>query len=257
MEAVDSLETPLFACGLETTKVDERRYLLCACYELDEASGKRDGCIQTYRIASDYSLTPDLCIQCPAGVLDFKVCGNWIATALSDGRCTMYSLSSSSDAVLQHESATEFQKTDEGMFLSVDYNTDLSGSANGSTVCLSTQSSSILVCSLAQSGLTITSHREQAHKLLGEPMPIWTVGVDKVHQPNRFGSGGDDMVFRLWDMRTEEPLATKKFHSAGVTALQWHPKHEQLFLTGSYDDQCCIWDVRNLSQPLHILQAGE
>jgi WD40 repeat protein len=138
----------------------------------------------------------------------------------------------------------------------VDYNRAFQN-IDGS-ILMSTQSSSIIITTMTETGLEETGHKQAVHCLLGQPMPIWTVAIDKRYDTNKFISGGDDCAMRLWDLRADSCVgANSRQHTAGVTAAQWHPVHEHMFLTGSYDETCCIWDMRNIKSPLHVVQTGE
>lgn len=256
MVILQSCSTPLHPCGLEVVVVGDKRYLVCGCYELDEGTQTRDGCLQIYHINDDLTIVPCERFSCPAGVLDFKVDGAYIAVALSNGLTIVYKLTGADP--LRCEVVLEYEKEDEGLFLSVDFtslNNSLS-SDSGSKLCISSQASSIMVCDISPSGLQMVEHKTNTHCLLGEPMPVWTVAMDKYHDRNRLASGGDDSIFRLWDLRCEAAVARSKFHTAGVTAIQWHAGYENIFLTGSYDEQCAVWDVRNLIKPLHTVNTG-
>lgn len=69
-------------------------------------------------------------------------------------------------------------------------------------------------------------------------------------------SGGDDSKFNLWDIRTVQN-ATKiksKTRDAGVTSFISY-KENQL-MVGSYDENVCIYDTRNLMQTLDEINVG-
>lgn len=81
----------------------------------------------------------------------------------------------------------------------------------------------------------------------------WICRFD-AHQPNLIYSGGDDGLLKLWDMReavtSPSVLFRSKLHTAGVTAIESHPKEPFVFCSGSYDKQVHIWDHRAMRRPL-------
>ena len=68
-------------------------------------------------------------------------------------------------------------------------------------------------------------------------------------------SGGDDLLFRGWDVRSGAPTFTNKTHEAGVTTISSHPTLD-LISTGSYDENIRIWDARNMKRPLSTTSTG-
>ncbi|RYH30972.1 hypothetical protein EON65_03695 [archaeon] len=102
------------------------------------------------------------------------------------------------------------------------------------------------------------SSLSNVHSMLNQPMPIWTVAMDKHHDTHRFATGGDDSVLRLWDIRTfmQACVGVSKHHTAGVTSAQWHAHHTHVLVTGSYDETCCVWDVRNMKKPVSVINTG-
>eukprot|EP01039_Chlorochromonas_danica_P001103 gene1103-1198_t len=280
--------TSLHPCGLELACIDEHAYLVCGCYELkDESEARREGCLEVFPLHSKASQTsssssssmlslqsPSI-IPCSSGVLDLKVDGDVAATALSEGKMVIYHLHREEEEVKgegegeedDHKVTAEimlsYSQPEEGLFLSVDSNQPFSHflhqTCNDAKVVISTQASSIILCEVMEGGedLTVIDQKSSAHCLLGEPMPVWTVAMDKFHHRYRYLSGGDDCIFRMWDSRVSGPAqAMSKYHRAGVTTAQWHPQVDNLFLTGSYDEECCVWDVRSLRQPIHSIQTG-
>jgi diphthamide biosynthesis protein 7 len=258
MRILSSDTTPLHPCGLEAVTIDDSRYLLCSCYELKEEEQTREGCLQIYCInEDDLTLSPTSCIYFAAGILDFKVDRNYVNLAMSNGQLLVYHLSESAGRLIHHLVA-DFVRQEEGLFLSVDYNMyqGLDNEQENNTLCIATQASSIILVQQTENGFIELQRKTSTHCMLGEPMPVWTIAMDKFHDRNRFLSGGDDCILRLWDLRCESSMHHNNFHSAGVTTTQWHPKIENIFLTGSYDEQCCIWDARSLKKPLHVMQTS-
>lgn len=100
-------------------------------------------------------------------------------------------------------------------------------------------------------------HTFSAHSLYGAPIEVWVGSVNPYDSGNEFWTGGDDGVFRGWDLRclpsssgTNQPIgytfASNK-HTAGVTSIAWHPYIPHLVATGSYDEQIYLWDTRKMN----------
>lgn len=66
--------------------------------------------------------------------------------------------------------------------------------------------------------------------------------------------GGDDSKFNIWDIRMCEKAQKSKLRDAGVTSFLSH--RENQVIVGSYDEQICIYDTRNLKQSLDELNLG-
>ena len=56
-----------------------------------------------------------------------------------------------------------------------------------------------------------------------------------------------------WDMRqkSDSPSFNIIAHSSEIFSLDFNPFNEFIFLTGSGDNSACLWDLRNLTEPLH------
>lgn len=57
-------------------------------------------------------------------------------------------------------------------------------------------------------------------------------------------SGSDDTTVRLWDLSTQEPVATFSSHTDYVRSAAFHPTNPSLILSGSYDSTFRIHDAR-------------
>jgi len=71
-------------------------------------------------------------------------------------------------------------------------------------------------------------------------------------------SGGDDLQFKVWDIRQgfELPIITNKRFDAGVTCIQSHPNIEHLIAVGSYDATVRLFDTRKPLKPLAQADVG-
>ena len=58
-----------------------------------------------------------------------------------------------------------------------------------------------------------------------------------------FACGGEDNSVSIWDMRMPDNyLNDMRFHEQQVTSLEWHPKAEQMLLSGASDGKVYLWD---------------
>ncbi|KCV73117.1 hypothetical protein H696_00661 [Fonticula alba] len=75
-------------------------------------------------------------------------------------------------------------------------------------------------------------------------------------------SGGDDGVFRGWDLRMgfDSSVFTNRSHNAGVTAVSAPPESvsagRPLVVSGSYDQSVRVWDLRSPRRPLETFEVG-
>lgn len=78
------------------------------------------------------------------------------------------------------------------------------------------------------------------------------------HDNDIICSGGDDMSFKLWDLRCfESPTSiVSKSYMAGVTCVKFPPSNEHSLMVGSYDEHLKLWDLRYLKKPTLDINAG-
>ncbi|CRH01054.1 conserved protein, unknown function [Plasmodium relictum] len=73
---------------------------------------------------------------------------------------------------------------------------------------------------------------------------------------NIITTGSDDCSFIVWDLRTNNFVQkNKKSHSQGVTSVKFE-NFNQLLYTGSYDNKIRIFDLRNICDPLQIVNVN-
>jgi diphthamide biosynthesis protein 7 len=233
-------------------------------YQLNESDGKRDGLINFYfeENESDFKC---LSLPCSSGVLDLKPKNTLLASAQSRSELVIFdtthfecvnsldSLDIGESSVIQLQELARVEFPDEGLFLSTCWQTT-SASTSGS-IAITTQKGSIKVFDLTCCGLNELWSIYSSHKLLREPMPVWTVAWSH-SDPNIFLTGGDDMHALMWDTRIgPQFIADLRFWDAGVTSAQWHPR-DQIIAIGSYDCSLSLWDERTLSKPFMTVQLG-
>lgn len=59
-------------------------------------------------------------------------------------------------------------------------------------------------------------------------------------------SGGDDCFIKVWDLRilkSGEPVAQFKQHSASICSVQWNPNDSTVFAAAGEDDVVSLWDL--------------
>ncbi|KAK3739991.1 hypothetical protein RRG08_005263 [Elysia crispata] len=70
-------------------------------------------------------------------------------------------------------------------------------------------------------------------------------------------TGGDDCRLKGWDTRdNSRPAFISKRHQMGVCSIQSHPFLENVFATGSYDEEILVWDRRSMKTPLTSANLG-
>lgn len=64
--------------------------------------------------------------------------------------------------------------------------------------------------------------------------------------PQLLASGGDDGVFKVWDVRKladGKPVMEFRWHMGPITSLQWSPDEESVLAVAGEDDQITLWDL--------------
>ncbi len=266
MTTIASFSTVLHPCAIETLTLEgDHSIIACGCYELDESSQHRNGSIVFYH-CDDSSSMPTIreftsAIDCPAGVLDLKVTRKYVCAALASETLQFYELPSvnkGTEIEISKDPVMHITREGEGLFLSVDcYLSSNSNTGDPKKFAVSTQSGSVVVYDTTNTGLVEEAHIPSAHVMFGENMPAW-MAVWNPHSEFCLVSGGDDCAFRLWDTRHGgTPQITNKKHTAGVTSARFHNEDSNILLTGSYDESCMFWDIRNFRSPLQTIKTGK
>jgi WD40 repeat protein len=249
-----TLRTSIHPCTLLTPDKTNPDLFLCGCYELDEASQKRKGSLLFGQIREE-NLEVQHEVPTSSGVLDIVSHKDKLLVALSESTLEIWNRDGSSTS-----SASSIRKETEGLFLSV--NSNLSHeNAGEKRIVVSTQNGSVIVYRYEESSgsLEEESFLESAHQLCNENIPVYIANISP-YDSNCVVSGGDDLKFKIWDLRSSltKPEIICKYHDAGVTSLEWFPSPEQqhLFISGSYDERCALWDFRHLKTPLMEIETG-
>ncbi|OIT32891.1 PREDICTED: WD-40 repeat-containing protein MSI2-like [Nicotiana attenuata] len=69
---------------------------------------------------------------------------------------------------------------------------------------------------------------------------------------NLFGSVGDDCRLIIWDLRTNKSQHSVVVHEKAVNCLSFNSYNEWILATASSDSTVGLFDMRNLSTPLHV-----
>ncbi|XP_060963838.1 WD-40 repeat-containing protein MSI3-like [Cannabis sativa] len=72
---------------------------------------------------------------------------------------------------------------------------------------------------------------------------------------NLFGSVGDDCKLIIWDLRTNQSQQTVKAHEKEVNYLSFSPFNEWILATASSDTTVGLFDMRKITEPLHVLSS--
>lgn len=247
--------TSIHPCTIDSDRIKNRYF--CGCYELDEETQTRKGRVYVYQNGESdgdsSSFSEIQSIELPSGVLDLNWSQNFLILALSDSTLTIHRELDDS-WVSTHNQMVQ----DEGLFLSVKNNFE--ASQGNDKIVVSTQSGSVIVYTLSDSeGLVQTAHISSGHTLFGENMPVWISNINP-YDSQMVISGGDDMQFKIWDLRLDstptKPIFISKHHQAGVTSIEWSPFDANCFMTGSYDESIAFWDHRSLRRPLYLIETG-
>jgi len=249
-------------------------WYVCGLYELNEENAEeveRKGQVLLYDNIGEVRETVDM----PSGILDMKWSGDGqkLACALSDCELQVMHVQQQQEeeegtgAVVDSGSGggsscpfistlASARDEDKGLLLTVEWDDRVTPSVSP-RIAVSTQTGALQVYTLTETGLDVEMEILGAHKLFGECIPAWSVAFNP-HTKQQLISGGDDMLMKLWDIRSTPtmPSAISKRHEAGVTVLQWHPENTHVFASGSYDEYVRLWDERKLSTPVSELHVG-
>ncbi|BDA50841.1 pre-mRNA 3' end processing protein WDR33 [Coccomyxa sp. Obi] len=69
-------------------------------------------------------------------------------------------------------------------------------------------------------------------------------------------SASRDSLCKVYDARMLRELATFRGHAKDVICAEWHPIHEDLFVSGSYDGSLCYWLVSLPNGPQAAVQGA-
>ncbi|KAF0723472.1 hypothetical protein Ae201684_017627 [Aphanomyces euteiches] len=143
----------------------------------------------------------------------------------------------------------------DAMFISLDWNNRVHAVHNPQ-ITVSQSNGFLSVWQLGNSALEPLAEW-RAHDLFGSPIEVWITAWN-YHDTNLLYSGGDDAMFKGWDVRaTARPTFIKRdVHTMGVCSIQTHPLDEHVVAVGSYDENITLWDTRQFKQPTKQFSTG-
>ncbi|EER11721.1 conserved hypothetical protein [Perkinsus marinus ATCC 50983] len=203
-------------------------------YEYDEATGLREGGLMILDSTNGSVLSEITGTDC-TGILDVRWIGSKsLAACTAEGGIQFFTVSE--DGKMVECSSTIPMFTGEG--------------AKGVAIGLDVTQGGRRVASIATGGqvaLVDGSKGEvvqcwQAHDA---KMESWTCCLSP--DGTLLATGGDDRRMKLWDVRTPATdgpvLSDRREHEAGITAYLF-VQHGRRILTGSYDENVRVWDLR-------------
>jgi len=200
-------------------------------YELID--GVRIGDVSLYSWDEKEVLSMKDHVDC-AGVFDMKWdSNNRLLIAHADGTCSIQTICEG--AFLGEAQSVTI--VEDGYCLSVSW--------KGNQFATSISNGSIALVDANNIVETIEAHEYPDHS----PAEVWITAFSE--KDTLLGSGADDGILKLWDLRTRTcVLSNRRTHQAGVCSMEFSPHQEFQFATGSYDSCIRIWDQRNIKQPV-------
>lgn len=246
-----SLQTEHTACSVEHCHHPQHGHLIAVgTYQLDQDTGHRHGqvILITLAISEDTVVcSQSLGLETSCGVLDMKWSGHPAAPVLgvaeSSGHLSLYIVTQ--DKQLSLVSRT--QVIESGLSLALEWSHD------NESIIVSDSGGHVTLWRL-----TSDTSLQLVTRIHGHGFEAWTVCLSK-HDTNIFYSGGDDCKLNCYDVRVSEggPVRSNKSeHSMGVTSMVCDQRHDNILLTGSYDEHVRVWDIRNIKYSQESWSVG-
>ncbi|XP_035432929.2 diphthine methyltransferase isoform X1 [Spodoptera frugiperda] len=235
--------------------------LVCGTYQLDNTAEGNTASKQT-RLGKIYlfvvnentaELAPVHSID-TSGILDQKWCYHklqnrpTLAVVTSVGTLQLYQLTNE-DGVLQLALWIEHTICENGLALSVDWSTNKTHS-DDPYLAVSDSAGCIHILKIVENCVKVVCKWES------HSFEAWITAFNYWNS-DVFYSGGDDCVFKSYDVRVPDVSTTvNKKHEAGVTSIRSHIDKEHQLLTGSYDEKVRLWDTRSLKCSVRELDVN-
>ncbi|KAG0567871.1 hypothetical protein KC19_7G168300 [Ceratodon purpureus] len=168
-----------------------------------------------------------------------------LGQASADGSLRLYTLQDDDKPTLQETANLDI---DSSMCLSLDW----SPIESEPQIAISHSNGTLTIVDVGQSEPQVCDSGA-AHEL-----ETWITSYDSWN-PNVIYTGADDCQFCAWDTRQGLHTAVfrnKKTHSMGVCSIQTNPQSEHSLITGSYDENLRLWDMRMGIRPVMKLETG-
>ncbi|KAL0840927.1 hypothetical protein ABMA28_014723 [Loxostege sticticalis] len=248
------------ADSVEWCPVDPYRHVLvCGTYQLDKkdeqdpepTKQRRLGKIYLFSIKHDTTELSPLQTIDTSGVLDQKWCYHTIqdhpvlCVVTSEGFVELYRLCEGTrlELWLKESIGTDV------LALSLDWSTNKTA-CDEPFVVVSDSAGSVTVLKVNSDGL------KKVGVWKSHGFEAW-IAAFNYWNPDVFYSGGDDCLFKSYDVRVPEgAVTTNRCHEAGVTSVRSHVDVEHQLLTGSYDEKVRLWDTRSLKRPITETDVG-
>ncbi|XP_038212355.1 diphthine methyltransferase isoform X2 [Zerene cesonia] len=225
--------------------------LVCGTYQLDK-SDEDQNVVKQKRLGRSYLFkinknTPELCpVQSidTSGILDQKWCYHRIndcpvlGIVTSEGCLQLYKLEDN-DGTLNLNLWLETSIGENILALSLDWSTN---KMTGVKPCVVVSDSGGNVTVWRVDGSLVKIGGWKAHDF-----EAW-IGAFNYWNENVLYSGGDDCVFKCYDLRSPDAVMMNRCHEAGVTSVRYNIDVEHQLLTGSYDEKVRLWDARQLKR---------
>lgn len=154
-----------------------------------------------------------------------------------DSKGSFYVIDTKANKILQQVEATKTQ------LFSVDVEKQ-----EGKRVCMGTMDNKILVFEInsKQKFTKLTgrnfNQNKPIHELQGHSGPIPCV---KFLNSNFLIAGSFDSMVSIWDLENPSmAIKMHQLHGGDVLCMDVYPDNQNIFLTGSSDLSCKIWDIR-------------
>uniref|UniRef100_A0A2A4J3Y9 methylated diphthine methylhydrolase n=1 Tax=Heliothis virescens TaxID=7102 RepID=A0A2A4J3Y9_HELVI len=235
--------------------------LVCGTYQLDKKDEQGDPSAKQTRLGRIYlfvvnnettDLVPIQSID-TSGILDQKWCYHTIrdypvlAVVTSVGNLELYQLTNE-DGSLELKLWLEQAIGQDVLALSVDWSTNKT-SAEEPCLVISDSAGCVHILKIVENGI------REIGKWESHSFEAW-IAAFNYWNPDVFYSGGDDCVFKSYDVRVPDvATAVNRRHEAGVTSVRSHVDVEYQLLTGSYDEKVRLWDTRSLKSSINEIDV--
>ncbi|EGG23504.1 WD40 repeat-containing protein [Cavenderia fasciculata] len=272
----------------------ENDWFACSTYQIDQQHDlqykeRRSGILYLFKIERDQETTGAFnfvmkCqVQFDSGILDAKWSRSQavmqrqkesvLAVVLSRGDIRYFKLLEDNTAEGEYKldevplitnSQYRISKGDDILALSIDWNNKDNDTTNNDN----DNNNNKIVSSFSDGSLAVLKNGNQmVHRWKAHGYEAW-IAAYNYHDSNFVMSGGDDCLFKSWDLRMinqvdpeddeiEEGVTaiSQKRCEMGVTSIHCHPSKEHIVAQGSYDEKLRIWDLRSMRAPLSITDS--
>ncbi|CAK1595804.1 unnamed protein product [Parnassius mnemosyne] len=237
-----------------------RNFLVCGTYQLDkkneeqqDTKQKRLGRIHLFMVDTNTKeLFPIQTID-TSGILDQKWCHHPIqnypvlGVVTSEGFIQLYRLHTVNDSV-ELKLWTQASIGQGILALSLDWSSNKIHVLEPS-IAVSDSAGNVKILKVVGDSLReIGAWKAHGFEAWIGAFNFWNMDI--------FYSGGDDCLFKSYDIRVPDAVITNKSHEAGVTAIRSDVENEHRLLTGSYDEKVRLWDARNLRKCITEVDVG-